>query len=79
MSATYRKRPVNLTLNESLVAQARNYTSNLSATLEVLLTDYVQRQEQARHMRQQAADACADDWNTLHTRVGSYADEHTTL
>ena len=74
-SATYRKRPVNLTLNESLVAQARNYTSNLSATLEVLLTDYVQRQEQARHMRQQAAD----DWNTLHTRVGSYADEHTTL
>ena len=31
-----RKRPVNLTLNEALVAQAKAYTSNLSATMETL-------------------------------------------
>ena len=31
-----RKRPVNLTLNEALVAQAKAYTSNLSATMEAL-------------------------------------------
>ena len=34
-----RKRPVNLTLNEALVAQAKAYTSNLSATMEALLAD----------------------------------------
>ena len=36
-TATGRKRAVNLTLNESLVAEAENYTSNLSATMEELL------------------------------------------
>ncbi|MFB0899409.1 MAG: type II toxin-antitoxin system CcdA family antitoxin [Polaromonas sp.] len=34
------KRPVNLTLNEGLVAQAKPYTSNLFHTTEVLSTDY---------------------------------------
>ncbi|WP_395689717.1 type II toxin-antitoxin system CcdA family antitoxin [Caenimonas koreensis] len=29
-----RKRPVNLTLNEHLVAEAKSYTTNLSATIE---------------------------------------------
>jgi len=29
-----RKRPVNLTLNEAFVAQAKTYTNNLSATME---------------------------------------------
>ena len=36
-----RKRPVNLTLNEALVAQAKAYTSNLSATMKSLLADFV--------------------------------------
>ena len=35
-----RKRPVNLTLNESLVLQAKTYTSNLSATMELLLAQF---------------------------------------
>jgi hypothetical protein len=38
-----RKRPVNLTLNESLVMQAKTYTSNLSATMELLLIEFVWR------------------------------------
>lgn len=74
-----RKRPVNLTLNESLVAQAKAYTSNLSATMEALLTEFVAQQQQAQLSRQQVADACADDWNTVHASVGSFADEHSTL
>jgi antitoxin CcdA len=32
--ASGRKRPVNLTLNEALVAQAKTYTNNLSAAME---------------------------------------------
>ena len=39
--AAARKRPVNLTLSEALVTQARAYTDNLSATMEMLLADYV--------------------------------------
>jgi antitoxin CcdA len=74
-----RKRAVNLTLNEGLVAQARNYTDNLSATMEELLAAYVAQQQEARAMRRQQADAAVLDWNTLHGKVGSFADEHTTL
>jgi antitoxin CcdA len=77
--ATTRKRAVNLTLNVDLVAQAKVYTNNLSATMEALLTDYVARQQQARASRQQMADACAADWNAVHASVGSFADEHSTL
>jgi antitoxin CcdA len=74
-----RKRAVNLTLNESLVAQAKSYTSNLSATMETLLADYVATQQQAEAARQQMADSCAADWNAVHDAVGSFADEHSTL
>ena len=77
--APMRKRPVNLTLNEALVDQARAYTSNLSATMEALLADFVAQQQQAGRSRQQRADACAADWNALHERLGSFADEHSTL
>ena len=54
-------------------------TNNLSATMEVLLADYVAQQQQSRGTRQQAADACAQDWNALHDALGSFADEHSTL
>lgn len=78
-TAPVRKRPVNLTLNEALVEQARAYTSNLSATMETLLADFVAQQQQAARSQQQRADACAADWNALHDRLGSFADEHSTL
>ncbi|MDP2066760.1 MAG: type II toxin-antitoxin system CcdA family antitoxin [Burkholderiaceae bacterium] len=74
-----RKRPVNLTLNEALVAQAKAYTSNLSATMEALLADFVASQQQAQRSRQQLADTCAADWNAVQASVGSFADEHSTL
>ena len=74
-----RKRPVNLTLSESLVADLKGYTSNLSATAEELLTAYVVEQKQARSSRQQQADQAVAGWNALHADVGSFADEHSTL
>lgn len=78
-TAASRKRSVNLTLNEGLVARAKTYTGNLSATVEELLTAYVAQQQQTRLTRQRQADACAADWNAVHAAVGSFADEHSTL
>jgi antitoxin CcdA len=74
-----RKRPVNLTLSEGLVLQAKAYTDNLSATMDALLAEYVASEQQARLNRQRMADVCADDWNAVHAAVGSFADEHSTL
>lgn len=74
-----KKRAVNLTLNVDLVAQAKTFTGNLSATMEALLADYVAQQQQARLSRQQAADACVEYWNEVLATEGSFADEHSTL
>ncbi len=74
-----RKRPVNLSLNEHLVSEAKRYTDNLSATMETLLTQYVAEQQQANLDRQHRADTCAADWNAVYDKVGSFADEHSTL
>lgn len=74
-----RKRPVNLTLSEGVVAAAKRYSNNLSATVESLLNEYAQGQEQAAVARQQQAKICAGEWNAVHASVGSFADEHSTL
>ena len=36
-------------------------------------------QQQGKVSRQQLADTCSADWNSVHTSVGSFADEHSTL
>lgn len=77
--ANPRKRAVNLTLSEGLVAQAKTFTSNLSATMEELLSAYVIEQQQRHRNRQQQADACVAGWNAVQAHIGSFADEHTTL
>jgi antitoxin CcdA len=46
-----RKRAVNLTLNEDLVAQARDVTDNLSGVVEQPLADYVAQHGQVREQR----------------------------
>lgn len=74
-----RKRPVNLTINEALITQAKAYTNNLSATMESLLAEFVVTQQNVQRHRQQMADACAADWNAVHAAVGSFADGHATL
>jgi antitoxin CcdA len=78
-STVQRKRPVNLTLSEDVVASARRYSNNLSATVETLLTEYAQRQQAAAAERLQRARQCAGEWNAVHAELGSFADEHSTL
>ena len=74
-----RKRPVNLTLNEELVSQAKGMTDNLSGVVEQLLTDFVMKQNSVRQEKARTAEFAAQAWNAFNERSGSFADEHSTL
>ena len=74
-----RKRPVNLSLSEDLLAEAKSMTDNLSAVVEALLVDYIAKQHHEREQVQQNADAVAIAWNSFNERNGSFADEYSTL
>jgi antitoxin CcdA len=81
--ATYdvaaRKRAVNLTLNEDLVAQARAVTDNLSAVVESLLANYIAEEKQRRAAEAHAVRETVAVWNRFTERIGSFADDHATL
>jgi antitoxin CcdA len=74
-----RKRPVNLTVNEDLLSQARGLTDNLSNVVETLLADYVSRERQAREARTRECAAVSATWNRFNDAHGSFADEHSPL
>jgi antitoxin CcdA len=74
-----RKRPVNLTLNESLVSQAKSLTDNLSAVVESLLTDFVSRANRERLEKAKIVEAAVASWNKFNSDSGSIADEYSSL
>jgi len=74
-----RKRPVNLTLNEDLVLQARGITDNLSGVVESLLADFVEHERQQRLAKTKTLEATVAIWNDFNAKFGSFADEHSTL
>jgi len=74
-----RKRPVNLTLNEDLVARARETTDNLSNVVETLLADFLAREDERRAAEASAVREAVAAWNSFADRHGSIADEHSTL
>ena len=74
-----RKRPVNLTLSEDLVSQAKSLTDNLSSVVELLLSEYVNREQRERLQRSKAVEAAVASWNKFNSKSGSFADEYTTL
>jgi post-segregation antitoxin (ccd killing protein) len=73
------KRPVNLTLNEDLVAQARSMTGNLSSVIETLLAAFVAEEKSRRAAEARLVDATVATWNQFADEQGSFADEHSTL
>ena len=73
------KRPVNLTLNEDLVAQARSMTGNLSGVIETLLAAYVAAEKRRRAADAELVRATVSTWNRFAEEHGSFADEHSTL
>ena len=74
-----RKRPVNLTLSESIVNQARGLTDNLSSVVETLLADYVEAARQERINQSRVTEKTIAVWNEFNVKVGSFADEYSTL
>ena len=74
-----RKRPVNLTLNEDLVGQAKRMTDNLSAVVESLLADFVAREQRDRLAKSKAVEATVTLWNKFNDEKGSIADEYSSL
>lgn len=74
-----KKRPVNLTLNEELVTQAKAITPNLSAVVESLLAGYVEQRQHARNAEFERAKSVANVWNSFNEQSGSFADEYSSL
>ncbi len=71
-----RKRPVNLTLSENLVKEAKGVTDNLSGVVESLFADFVAKERERRSGVVDQARATADLWNRFAERNGSFADDH---
>lgn len=78
-NATARKRPVNLTLNEDLVNQAKSMTDNLSGVVESLLSEFVDRESRERLVKTKVVEATIAAWNRFNTESGSIADEYSSL
>lgn len=78
-NAEARKRPVNLSLNEDLVAQVRGMTDNLSGVVENLLAGFVERQQLEASEKAKVVEATVAAWNNFNAKLGAFADEHSTL
>lgn len=78
-SASMPKKPFNLTLSESTVEQARHYTSNLSATVDTLLIEFVSREKRALEEKRALYAKVSAAWNTLDETHGGVGDEHSPL
>jgi antitoxin CcdA len=76
---TTRKRPVNLTLSEDLVSEAKSLTDNLSGVVESLLYEFVNRERRERLQKSEAVQAAVASWNKFNSGSGSIADEYSTL
>ena len=74
-----RKRPVNLTLREDLVAEVKAVTDNLSGVVESLLVDFLAKEKTRRMDIAEQARATSALWNEFGDRIGSFADEYSTL
>ena len=82
-SASYdrnaQRRPVNLSLNEDLVARAKKTARNLSATVEKLLADHLQQEQARRRAEDEKLDEVISALNAFHERHGFLSDEFSTL
>jgi antitoxin CcdA len=77
--ASARKRPVNLTLNEDLVSQAKELTGNLSQVVESLLSGYLAAAREQRVAKQKAVESTVKLWNDFNKESGAFADEYSSL
>jgi len=74
-----RKRAVNLTLNEDLLAHVREVTENLSGVVESLLAEYLLRERERRAAQVKVVESTVALWNQFGEDHGSFSDDHSTL
>jgi antitoxin CcdA len=74
-----RKRPVNLTLNEDLVNQAKGLTDNLSQVVESLLSDYLATARAESLAKSKSVESTVKLWNAFNSKSGSISDEYSSL
>ena len=72
------KKPVNMTLSEDLVHEARKLTGNLSETVEQLLADFVAT-TRATDEKERRIDATIAMLNDLYDRHGGLGEEFSPL
>jgi len=70
IDAALSRRPVNLSLNPELVTRARGLTNNLSATVETLLTGFVEAEEQRARAADRDLHSVLAALDELHERTG---------
>jgi antitoxin CcdA len=73
------KKPVNMTLSEDLVREARLLTRNLSETVEQLLCSFVDQERKRREDKQRRIDATVRALNEHDERFGTWGDEYSSL
>ena len=78
-NADARKRAVNLTLNEDLLAHVREVTENLSSVVESLLAEYLAKERQRRAAQSKVVESTITLWNQFGDENGFFADDHSTL
>jgi antitoxin CcdA len=73
------KKPVNMTLSEDLVREARTLTGNLSETVEQLLTAFVEAERGRIVDKERGIDATIATLNELYDRHGGLGEEFSPL
>ncbi len=73
------KKPVNMTLSEDLVREARLLTRNLSETVEQLLCAFVQQEQKRREEKERRIDATIRALNEHDEKYGVWGDEYSAL
>jgi antitoxin CcdA len=73
------KRPINMTLREDLVREARSLTPNLSHTVEQLLAEYVEAQQKRRAEQERLIDESIRMIQAHVEEFGLWGEESSTL
>jgi antitoxin CcdA len=73
------KKPVNMTLSEDLVREARSLTRNLSDTVETLLADYVSAEQAKRADKERRIDESIRLLTEHEQKYGLWGEEFSTL
>jgi antitoxin CcdA len=73
------KKPVNMTLSEDLVREARQLTHNLSDTVEQLLCTFVEQERKRNESKERRIDATIKALNEHDEKYGVWGDDYSTL